>query len=71
MSSLLAPLAIVSVLVSLGFDLHLVEDVGQQHPLEEAETEAGQQRGGQHPQPSSGGGGDARQPGGGPLDNYI
>ena len=62
MSSLLAPLAIVSVLMSLGLDLHLVEDMGQQHPLEEAETEAGQQRGCQHPQPSSGGGGDARQP---------
>ena len=62
MSSLLAPLAIVSVLVSLGFDLHLVEDVGQQHPLEEAETEAGQQRGGQHPQPRTRGGGHTGQP---------
>ena len=71
MPSVLAPLAIVSVLVSLGFDLHLVEDMGQKHPLEEAETEAGQQRGGQHPQPSSRGGGDTRQPCGGPLDNYI
>ena len=67
MSSLLAPLAIVSVLVSLGLDLHLVEDVGQQHPLEEAETEAGQQRGGQHPQPRTRGGGDAVQPGGDSL----
>ena len=62
MSSLLAPLAIVSVLVSLGLDLHLVEDVGQQHPLEEAETEAGQQRGGQHPQPRTRGGRHAGQP---------
>ena len=62
MSSLLAPLAMVSVLVSLGLDLHLVEDICQQHPLEEAETEAGQQRGGQDPQPCTRGGGDARQP---------
>ena len=62
MSSLLAPLAIVSVLVSLGLDLHLVEDVGQQHPLEEAETEAGQQRGGKHPQPRTRGGRHAGQP---------
>ena len=57
--------------MSLGFDLHLVEDIGQQHPLQEAEAEAGQQRGGQHPQPSSRGGWHAGQPGGGPLDSYI
>ena len=44
MSSLLAPLAMVSVLVTLGLDLQLVKDIGEQHPLEEAETEAGQQR---------------------------
>ena len=62
MSSVLSPLAIVSVLVSLGLDLHLVEDVGQQHPLEEAEPKAGQQRRGQHPQPRTRGGGDTRQP---------
>ena len=62
MSSLLAPLAIVSVLVSLGLDLHLVEDMAQQHPLQEAKAEAGQQRGGQHPQPSSRGGRHAGQP---------
>ena len=62
MSSLLAPLAMVSVLVSLGFDLHLVEDIGQQHPLEEAEAEAGQQRRGQYPQPCTRGGRHTGQP---------
>ena len=68
MSSVLAPLAIVSVvLVTLGLDLHLVEDMGQKHPLEEAETEAGQQRGGQRPQPRTRGGWHASKPGGDSL----
>ena len=62
MSSLLAPLMIVSVLVSLGFHLHLVEDIGEQHPLEEAKAEAGQQRRGQDPQPCTRGGRHAGQP---------